>query len=360
MKIIVHIIPRFTTGGAEKLVLQYARLLDAKKFKVHVVSTVDGGELVSAFEKTGIPVFVASRAVHGGRRGAYKALKSYLEDVQPDLIHSHLFGGDLIAWFLSKALSCTWVSTTHNIKAQESLLRRMVWKQIMKRVNKVIAVSAQVDDFIKKSLKIKDAKRTTILNGVEVARWTTVSQTKMFSQKTLKLGTVGRLEKQKGHTHLLDALAALPAEISWTLDIYGDGSLKDSLQHQAQALGIARDIAWHGVVKDMSQHYGSFDIAIQASLWEGLSLVVMEAMAAGRLVLATPVAGGELIEDGENGIIMKKAHSIAIREAIERVFADKKVAKQMAVAARKKAKKQFDLIHNIKAVEALYEELLSD
>lgn len=360
MKSIVHIIPRFTTGGAERLVLQYGQLLNTKKYHLHVVSSVDDGDLRPAFERAGIPVFVGSRSTHGGRVGAYRAVRTYLEKIQPALIHSHLFGGDLVASQLVRhcAQKPKWISTIHNIRAQESWLRRAVWKRLLPRADRVIAVSRQVDDFVANDLHLDPSQRVCIPNGIDTAHFERVPPA-IFVAKTLRLATVGRLETQKGHTYLFDALAALPQAVHWSLDIFGDGALREELHRKALRLGIADSIRWHGVVGDMVERYPNVDVVLQPSLWEGMSLVVMEAMAAGRVVVATPVAAAELIEDKKTGFVVPVKNPQALAKAIQEIAEDKEKALSVAKHARNHAREHFSIRRHIATLEALYDEVLA-
>lgn len=348
--------PQFTVGGAEKLVLEYAKRLPKEEFEVVVASSVEGGPLLEQFQSIGANVFVASRNEHGGRLGAYRELKKFTKDFQPDIIHSHLFGGDLVASKLVGSLNKKpkWISTTHNIKAQESWLRRFVWKRIMKKADKIIAVGDKVSDFCDEAFRLRDGQKVVIKNGIEVSRWANVLESD-FAHDTLRLATIGRLTTQKGHAYLLTALTRYNK--AWHLDVFGDGELKQSLKNTAIALGINDNISWHGAVSNPEQYLERIDVVVQPSLWEGLSLVVMEAMAAGKCVLASLPAGEEIIDEGKTGYLVPAGDAGSLALKLREIDENRYAAKDVAVNARQWAREYADLSVHMDKLSNLYREV---
>ncbi len=342
-------------GGAERLVLLYAQSLDKKKYTVRVSSTNGGGDLCSQFQKANIDAHIVDRASLGGRRNAYYKLVEIAEEFQPDIIHSHLFGGDLLAYFLKKRMPrVTWISTVHNVRTQESWIRRKVWRTLFRKTDRIIAVAKEVAAFLKKDYRFAAEKVVMIPNGVPLKEWLAIPDADVLSQKTIRLATIGRLEEQKGHTYLLDALALVPKNIAWTLDIFGDGSLRTSLQKQADQLGLADQITWHGVNNSLEKAYASIDVVLQPSLWEGMSLVVMEAMAAGRLVIASKPAAANLVKNGKTGMVIVAKDATALAQAIEDAARKKKTMKRMAASGRAYAKEHFSAKAHMAKIERLY------
>ncbi|MBT4153716.1 MAG: glycosyltransferase family 4 protein [Candidatus Magasanikbacteria bacterium] len=357
-KKILHIMPRYTTGGAERLVLLYAKKLDKKKYKVRVASTNGGGELFAQFQQANIDAHVVDRHSLGGRRKAYHKLLEIAEEFEPDIIHSHLFGGDLLALTLKKKMPhVKWVSTVHNVRKQESWLRRKIWGVIFTQVNNIIGVAKEVTSFLYADYGFDAGTVQTIPNGVDLAPWLKLSDKSVLSESTVRLATIGRLEEQKGHTYLLKALGTLPKEVNWTLDVYGDGSLAEPLQKEAESLGIAKKITWHGVSDQLANAYKTIDVVVQPSLWEGMSLVMMEAMGTGRLVIASQPAAVNLVKNGETGIVVPEKDSAALAAAISDVHNKKRRMKRIAAAGRVYAKEHFSAEAHVAKIEAIYEQL---
>ncbi|MDD4476985.1 MAG: glycosyltransferase family 4 protein [Patescibacteria group bacterium] len=360
-KKILHIIPAFNVGGAERVVWHYARFLDKEKYEIIVASSVEDGCLRPQFESLDINLFVGSRSRQGGRWAVFKSLKKYVEEFKPDLIHSHLFGGDLVAYlllFFSKR-KIKWVSTQHNVEWQTSFLRRFIWKYILRSADKIIAVSDGVGVYCRANFNIKENKIKMIRNGIDLEKCLAVPTECFFQDKALRLAIVGRLEQQKGHIYLFRALSTLKNMDWWRLEIFGDGSLRDKLKIEAKKLGIENRIAWHGNIDDITRFYEWIDVVIQPSLWEGLSLAVMEAMASGRCVVASVPAGEELIKPDETGILVKAGSAVQIADAVRFLFLRKDEGKRMGEKAREYARGNFDIKKNIREIERIYDDLLS-
>lgn len=347
---ILHLIPRFTAGGAERLVLSYAESLRKQGVTIAVGSVVGGGELEEKFREKGIEIVVGRKSgVFNFYRNYTRLRKSY--GGQVEIIHSHVFSADVMGFLLAKKLKIKWVSTQHNVETNASIWRKLIWKIILHSADKVIAVSDSVYDFCLREWRLPKEKFVLIKNGIELEQWLAVSADESLAAPQLRLATIGRLEKQKGHEILLRALAQL--KIDWRLDVFGDGGLKKGLIDLAVRLGVNDRVAWRGVVLDMPRELENIDVVVQPSLWEGMSLVVMEAMASGRVVIATPPAGSGLIEDGKTGMIAPIGDAPALAEALLRAWQDKDASRQMAFSAREHARQNFGIEKNLSAVEKL-------
>ncbi len=345
---ILYIIPRFTAGGAEQLVWQYAKYFQDQGHEVLVVSTVGGGEWEQKFKDAGIEIFVNEKPGFFNWCKNYKKVKVIKKSFQPDIIHTHVFSADLFGYFLRQNVK--WISTQHNVGRESSWLRQQVLRCILKKANQIIAVSSGVEKFCLEGLKLKNNQVTKILNGIEVDKWLNIKNDNLFVTDKMRLGIIGRLEEQKGHEYLFQALAGL--SFPWILNIYGEGSKKEFLQKLAQDLNIQDKIIWQGV-KDSYLEMNNIDMIVQPSLWEGLSLVIMEAMAGGRVVVASNAAGEDLIEDEKNGFIVPAGDSVILTEKINYIWENREIGKKIANVAREKAK-EFDLNINIKKVEGIY------
>lgn len=342
---ILYLIPRFTTGGAEKLVLQYAKHFKDVGFDVAVASVVGGGELTKEFEQAGIKIHVS----HKKTLGSWRKLKKFYKKFAPDLIHSHVFSADLAAYLLVRKKT-RWISTQHNVEFAASGFRKFIWKRILKKADKVIAVSENVKKYNEEIFKLSDIK--LIRNGVEIDKWLKVSKNNL-SDDILHLATIGRLEDQKGHTYLIQALSQLK-NYDWQWHIYGEGKLESKLKKEIKKYGLEARVIWYGVVSDMVKEYKNINLVVQPSLWEGLSLVAMEAMAAGKVLVGTPWVVETLVENKKTGLVVKEKDVDSLVEVLKYVFENKKDLENMSEQARKHAKDNFSLEKNIKEVEEIY------
>lgn len=345
---ILYIIPRFTAGGAEQLVWQYAKYFQAQGHEVMVASTVGGGEWEQKFRELGIEIFVNQKTGIWNWWRNYQNIKKIKKEFQPDIIHTNVFSADFFGYFLRQGVK--WFSTQHNGSKEFSNLRIKILRWILPHADKVIAVSTGVEEFCLEDLKLKKAKVQKVLNGIETEKWLNIPNNDLFTSDKMRLGIIGRLEEQKGHKYLWQALAGL--SFPWVLNIYGEGSEKTKLQSLAKDLKIADKIIWQGV-KDFQKEVENLDVVAQPSLWEGLSLVVMEAMAAGRIVITSDGAGKDLIDDKNNGFVVPSGESAILADNIKYIWENKNIMLGISENARSKAR-GFDLIENIKKIEKIY------
>jgi|GEM_PF-854439 len=351
---ILHIIPQFTTGGAEQLVLHYGKLLDKNIFDVVVANTVEDGTLRPLFEANNIRVKIGSRSKDGGRLGVALKLIKFVKEYKPDVIHTHLFGADLFGWIFKilLRLPVIWISTQHNVEFDTSYLRRFVWKRILRRADKVIAVADKVKKYDIEQFNLSADYIEVVKNGIDIEALSRVSPM-IKKGSEWQLGIVGRLSKQKGHIYLLEALGSLK-KYNWKLHVFGDGVDKTMLMELASKEEISDRIVWHGVESHPQKLYESFEIIIQPSLWEGLSLVIMEALCAGRFIIASKPAAEELIEDGISGKVVEVCNVDDIIKALQYSFDNELEIERIAATARINALKTFDIRLNVEKLSRIY------
>ncbi len=356
---IVHIIPRLYLAGAERMALLYAQGLDKTKFKITVASSVEDGSLRPLLEDTGVEIIVGSKKKYGNRWGVWKFLKQELTRIAPAIIHTHLLGADIIGYLWKRIHpEVIWISTAHNVEYNSPWIKRFLWKCILRQVDSVIAVSDAVAVYVCDHFQIPKEKITTVYNGIDVMHWKKIPF-REFDPQNIQLGTIGRLEEQKGHYYMLRALAQI-ADVPWTYHVFGEGSLEQSLKREATRLGLSSRIIWHGQTDAIESAIATLDVIVQPSLFEGMSLVVLEALASGRVLIATDAAGEGIIQNGKTGIIVPSKDSDSLAVALRQLFswsptAYTKIAKQ----ARADAIKRFDIAEHYRAIENVYDVVMN-
>ena len=350
-KKILYLISRFTIGGAEQLVLQYTDYLQKQDYKITVASVVGGGELEKEFRALGIDIIFAKEKGCLNLWYNWQAIKKWVKKNKPEIIHSHIFSADVVGFLLHKKVK--WISTQHNVEQEYSWFRRLILKYILKRADKIVAVGEKVEDFCLTKLKLEKNKVILIRNGIKIEKWLAVPNDKLFSFEKLHLAIIGRIEKQKGHKYLFQALSKV--NFDWHLDIFGAGSLEKDLKQLAEQLKINKKITWQGVKFNLPKQLVQIDLVVQPSLWEGLSLAIMEVMIAGRLVVASLMAGGELIINKKTGLLIQVVDEQKIAESLDWIYKHKLEAKNIAQAGRQKAE-EFSLNKHLEKLCDLYDE----
>jgi glycosyltransferase involved in cell wall biosynthesis len=180
------------------------------------------------------------------------------------------------------------------------------------------------------------------------------------------VGQVGRLSAWKGPEDLLAAAAQVAArrdKVRFVLvgDVVpGEEERLGRLRAQSAALGLEDRVIWAGFRTDVPQVMAALDLLVLPSrLPEPFGMVLLEAMATGKPVIATDQGGPrEIVRDGETGFLVPPGDPTALAEAISTLAADAALRRQMGLAARARAVQRFSLTPYVAAVEALYQDLL--
>jgi glycosyltransferase involved in cell wall biosynthesis len=353
---IVHIITSLNFGGAERMLFDLARGLKDSGLEVSVVTVVGGGPLVSDFEETGVPVKIFRKKGKIGFRVVWKIWR-FLRRERPAIVHTHLFGGDTwgrIAAILARVPVI--VSTEHNTNLDEGGFKRFVKKFLSLFTKRIVAVSEAVKKYSITVDRIKEKKIEVILNGIPLGNFLEIPEKRFGSPPVI--GVIGRLEKQKGHEYLFEALNVLKA-VPWTLWVVGDGSLKNNLERLAKDLDLRERIIFLGARRNIPELLSQIDIFVMPSLWEGLGLALLEAAAAAKPIVASNVGGvPEIIKDGETGILVLPKNVKSLADGLEHVLLGAAEAKEMGVRARKFVSEKYGVERMVGDYEKLYRDLL--
>jgi len=181
------------------------------------------------------------------------------------------------------------------------------------------------------------------------------------STKTLVLGTVGRLSKEKGHAYLIEAFSKLIKEYPHAdLIIIGDGPLRDELERQCVSFGVKDMVEFTGYQDDVSSFYSSMDIFISPSLVEHFPIAILEAMNHGKAIAATDVGGtGHLIQDRDTGLLMKPASSDDIYRKLLTLVDDSALRLFLGDNARRFVRANYSLEKMVASYRKVYEEVIA-
>jgi len=169
--------------------------------------------------------------------------------------------------------------------------------------------------------------------------------------------TLARLSPQKGIDTLVTAAGLVP-EAKFL--VVGDGPERTALEAQAESLGISSRVSFLGHRRDVPALLASADVFALPSLFEGLPLSVLEAMAAAKPVVASRIGGtDEAVVDGVTGILVPPSDPAALAQAIRTVLADPQLAARMGGAGRARVHEAFTAQAMARGVEAVYDELLA-
>lgn len=365
---VLHLITRLPVGGAERLIVGILRNLDPQRIESRVCCIQDRGELADEVEALGIPVIsLGLMRKHGHDRAVAPALVALMREHKIDVLHSHLYHANLYGRLAARRLGIPAIASVHNTYSKPRWLRHLLNRYLAGRTYRITAGSTEVRRDILRHDRVPADKVVLLPNAIDLAR-TESSLTPAEARLRLGcaaddrvIGTVGRLEEQKGQRHLLDAFALLRAAPEFSgaglkLLIVGDGRLRDALRAQAEALGIADACRFPGTIGELGDVYRAIDIFVMPSLWEGLSLAMLEAMAAGLPMVATEVGGArEVLGDDRYGKVVPPGDAAALAAAIRALLNDPTGRGELAAAGAARVREHYSVAALARQLTSLYE-----
>lgn len=354
-------------GGAENALLMLIESLDRERWRPTLVlnDAPSADSLAALGADLGARVLRVPRLPLGlgGARGVPR-LARLLRRESPDLFHAHLSAPLAAKWGLSAAVLAR-VPTVATVQLVPSFepdrSARLQLRLLAAGVDRYIAVSADIARELSGRFRWPAGKIETIPNAVELERFqrprSDALRAKLSGGRDLPIVlTCARLDDQKGHPTLFRAAAELPEAI---FALAGDGPLRGELEAEAAQLGVEDRVVFLGRRADVPDLLAACDVFALPSLYEGTSLAVLEAMAAGRAVVSSAIGGtDELVENGVSGLLVAPGDAAALGGAIGRLLDDPELRQAMAVSARERAESEFTRQQMAQRVERVYTEVL--
>jgi glycosyltransferase involved in cell wall biosynthesis/GT2 family glycosyltransferase len=253
---------------------------------------------------------------------------------------------------------------------REDLSGRPALTQLIRLLSdKVIVLSLETKSRLKQF--IPESTLAHIPNGIDVKRCEDHKAMKDI-RKELKIdpnspivGMVGSIEERKGIKYLIEAASLVKKEIPDVNFVFvgaplpGNKGYQGKMEKLAEDLGLKDTVKFVGQKENVLDYLSAFDIFVLPSLWEGMSRVILEAMACGKPVIATSVGGTpEIIESGKSGILVPPENSSALLKVIIEALEDKEKLNSLAQAGKKRIEEDFSIEKCTNNIEALYKEIL--
>jgi len=322
---VLYLIVDLTVGGAEDHLLSLARNLDRARFLPVVCCIGRKGTIGAEIEAAGVRVEELGKLRKGGfNREIVPLLRALIRRERIDLVHAHMYHANLYGRLAAFREGVPAVISVHNTYVRPKILRRVLNRWLARRTPFILAGSEAIRDDIARYDRVPPGKIRVVPYGVDVEKFDSVLSREEARGKLglpgdrFLVGTVGRLEEQKGQKYLIDAAGRLSRDgRKVTLLIVGSGREEDRLRDQAVREGIGDAVLFLGTRRDLPELFRAMDVFAFPSLWEGFPIALLSAMAAGLPVIVTPVGGvPEVVKDGVNGLIVPAGDPAALAEAI--------------------------------------------
>ncbi|WP_075809305.1 glycosyltransferase [Paraclostridium sordellii] len=342
---IVHVIHCCSSGGAEVLAKNILRQIkkidndfDIELWAIYKAETLFNGDydaiefeknFVKDLNKVGIKVrFIDKKKNLLSRINVILNIKKLYNSFKPSLIHCHL---ESVTFHVVSSLmfkDVKIIETIHNIKINREKVHKFY---LNRRVDKFISISKKVTDVINEQLGIDKNNIELIYNGIEIDKFKDKNN---FSDRVEKILAVGRLTEQKDHMTLIKAFEivrqlciedgiGIPK-----LEIVGDGNLKKQLIEYKNAKKLD-EVQFLGIVNNVEDLFKNHQIYVMSSIYEGLSLSLIEASVSGISVVCTNVgSNNEIIKDNHNGIIVNSKDYEALANKMYMLIKNKNIRKK--------------------------------
>jgi len=372
---ILHIVPRFQNDGTMNMVRSLLKEFDAEKYRLILCALNKGDAVDGDLRKSGVKIILFDMR-HWLAFHIIWRLARLMKREHVTLVHTHRARPDIYGRIAARlaGVPCN-VSTQHYVGewAEKGpvvhILYRLLFQWTMVWCDKVVANSNAERNRLSGEISMLPGKVEVIYNGVDLERFSlqkrdrrVMRQLKRFSipPEHFIVGTVAFLVARKGIHHLLEAGPSILARVpNTTFLIVGGGPLEKSLKGLALDKGIGDRVVFTGHSDCVAELIPLMDIFCLTSLWEPFGLVLVEAMACGKPVVAFGSGGiPEVVENGIHGRLVCVGDTSALADAIVTLLADAELRAAMGREGRRRAKRLFSSRSAAHEYSELYESCL--
>ncbi|MFN8490925.1 MAG: glycosyltransferase [Caldilineaceae bacterium] len=366
---VIHLITELSIGGAQMVLLRLLANLDRTRYQVMVACLYNrDGAVAQQIRALGIPV-IDLGMTRKWRVDAFLRLWRLLRQTRPAVLHTWMFHCNIPGRILGRLAGVPVIISAEHTMGQESGMRVRLNRLTGGLADRVLCVSPQVADYARTAIHLPSSKVVVVPNGIDLKLFANLpSQAQARAKFHLPpqafiIGAIGRPRAVKGYRFLIEAMAQLTKQApgQFHLLFVGNGPERPALLELAQQLQLTESITFLDDQNDIPGLLPALDVLASASLWEGMPMVILEAMAAGLPVVATNVGGTpDVVVAGETGLLVPPADPAALAAALERVAADGAGRQRMGTAGRQRVEQHFSVTRNVELTQALYEQLLQE
>jgi glycosyltransferase involved in cell wall biosynthesis len=362
---VVHYVDSDIFGGSEEAALHLMASLDRTRWEPVLLHHPDAGvaRLVNGAGQLGVRTTAVPRVDQGKRLAGLIPLWRAIRAERAAVFHAHLTWplackyGVLAAW-LAHVPAIVATAQLYLEPEDDGQARLMV-----RLLRRIVAVSDDVKTRYARELRVPLRKLSVVRNGIRVPP--TARTPNLALRSELVRGrpdyvvlTPARLHQQKGHLYLLQAAAQVHDA---TFVLAGEGPLRAELEGLARKLGVAERCVFLGNRTDVADLLGAADLMVLPSLFEGLPVSVLEAMAAQLPVVATAIGGtDEAVAHELTGLLVPPGDPAALASAIRRIRADPAFAHRLAAAGRARVEREFSSVVVARQMMMIYDEVAGD
>lgn len=349
-------------GGAEAVLCDLIKTMDASIFEHHVIYFHDGPH-AECLEQLGVPMHHIKGFISLYDPLFFKRLYQAIASIKPDCIHTLLWAANNAGRVIGNMLNIPVVSVLHNNVDQDGWFRNMIDKYTVASSHHLIAVSHGVAQSLRKrNTQLPQSKIEIITNGVDMAalhvknaREQIARQMLGLSQEHFVIGSVGRFMPVKRYDLMLQAFAHVHTCYPQArLVLVGLGDLEHDLRQKAAALAI-KDYVHFVIGQPAYRYYTLFDCFALSSDKEGISIALLEAMSFGLPCVVTNSENSHaVLENNKNGIFVPAGDDQQLADAFIKLLENVGLAQQLGAQAQCTVENQFNSVRMRSAYEMIF------
>ncbi len=373
---ILHIQVLPIMSGVQKAMLDILERLDRNKYAITILCNAEG-ELTEAAARLNINIIILPEL----RREinplfdvfAFIKLFRLIKKNRFLLVHTHSSKSGFIGRLAARAAGVRCVVHTvqgfafHEYSSRLSTFMIGLMERIAGLVTDRIIFVNQYDRKMALKMKLTSAEKMTLFpNGIDLSQFNVTEPLPVpadlvgIVKRGGIVGMVARLWEQKAPQ---DFIRSIPVVVNTIPDakflVIGDGHLKDKLVKLSQELNISDHVLFLGWRQDVKALLKLLDVFVLTSLWEGLSVSILEAMASGKPVVATNIKGNnELVVDGETGFLVPAKNPQMVGEKVLYLLMNRTLAQKMGLKGYQRVRENFSIQTTIGKINQLYDTLL--
>jgi glycosyltransferase involved in cell wall biosynthesis len=349
-------------NGIDEHLLHLARHLDPQEFELIVgIGPDDGSQTATLAKRAGLASVQLPSNVSSMRTRA-ATLRDVYRRSGADIVHMHspTVGGQAPAALAARRAGSRAILTIHQYQPWSMPLRTRLVNRLTQRLflDGVIAVSADVRLSAAERTGLRASVIEVVPNGIDGPA---AAPELRKRGRPVVVGYFGRLSHEKGVDILVEALHLVrQAGVDVSAIIVGDGPERTALMALSDRAGVSESLEFRGFVPGARELMADVDIVVHTPRYEGFGLVALEAMAAGKPMVVAPAPGGlgEIVRDGETGLVAENASPAAVAAAIQRLAADSGLRRRMGIAAHQRWKERFSAVQMARRTADVYRDVL--
>ena len=362
---VLHLITSLEVGGAQHGLLLGLPRFDSDRYEHVICSVTERMQMAGQFRQAGIEVHSLDLSSKADLAVALR-LRSLLKRLRPDILHTYLFHANVLGRIVGRIVGVPVI-----IGSERTIGQAGHWARLATRFTNPLTDAVEVNSetgarAIERDLRVPTGKIEVVRSGVDLAAYgSSLNRTRIRSELGLSYDQhfvlyIGRLHPVKGVEFGIKAFArALSSQSNMHMALAGEGEQASDLQNLVNELGIGENISFLGVRNDLPQLLSAADSVLMPSLNEGFPRTAIEAMAAGKPVIATRVGGiPEAIIDAETGMLVPPMDVEAMAGALDELVGDRALQARLGSAGRQRAAQKYSVGEYVARLDGVYRQLL--